>query len=684
MNILKNTLKKYWMVLFVIVAFAGAVTLLQLTPFSIAASSNGGNFVFVANVLQAWGGGDGCCGGDRGGDPGGGRDPDFNPPIVYNPKPSCSISANPSSIQSGGSSTLFWSSTNATSASINQGIGSVPKHGSRGVSPDVTKTYKLTVTGPGGTANCKTTITVQEQQPPSCTISADPSSVQYGGSSTLTWNSTNATSASINQGIGSVALNGSNVVSSLLNTRAYTMTVSGPGGTANCQTAVTVQQQQPPSCALTSNLSSVQYGGDITLSWNSSNATSASIDQGIGSVGVNGTRIVYDIYASTIYTLTVTGPGGTANCKTTIIVQEQQAPSCSISANPSSVQSGGSSTLTWNSTNATSANLTGVGSVATNGSHSALNIYGTTTYTLNVTGPGGSADCQTTVYTSQIPAPSCTINANPTSVQQGGTSHLSWSSTNATSANLSSIGSVGVSGNYTVNPYTTTTYILKVYGSQGQSSQCQTTVSVGTVYNNPPSCWITLTPQSGYSCSYNYNQQATLSWGSSNVTSAYISPNIGTVSSYGSQTVFTSGSNQIYTMTASGPRGTATCRTQQIYVPPSPPIYPPYVTLTQIPYTGFDLGTVGNILYWFSILAFALAAGYLAVYYLPALAGMKARVPVRAMEAPMIFAKSIATSIPLHRATHASRVSAGTMFRDSMAFVRSEGGKAPRIVIARN
>src|SRR3989344_1361965 len=257
MNILKNTLKKYWMVLFVIVAFAGAVTLLQLTPFSIAASSNGGNFVFVANVLQAWGGGDGCCGGDRGGDPGGGRDPDFNPPIVYNPKPSCSISANPSSIQSGGSSTLFWSSTNATSASINQGIGSVPKHGSRGVSPDVTKTYKLTVTGPGGTANCKTTITVQEQQ----------------------------------------------------------------------------------------------------------------------------------------------------------------APSCSISANPSSVQSGGSSTLTWNSTNATSANLTGVGSVATNGSHSALNIYGTTTYTLNVTGPGGSADCQTTVYTSQIPAPSRTINAKPTSVQ---------------------------------------------------------------------------------------------------------------------------------------------------------------------------------------------------------------------------------------------------------------------------
>src|SRR3990167_4102735 len=330
-----------------IIAIAAFVVATGAFAFSLTVSSENG--ISVASIAYAWGDGSsgGCCGGDRGGDPGGGREPDFNPPIVYNPKPSCSISTNPSNIQAGGSSTLFWGSTNATSASINKGIGSVPTHGSRGVSPSITKTYTLTVYGPGGTANCQTTVTVQPQQAPSCTISANPSSVQYGGSSTLTWNSTNATSASINQGIGSIALNGSNVVSSLLTTRTYTMTVTGPGGTANCQTAVTVQQQQPPSCALTSNLSSVQYGGDITLSWNSSNATSASIDQGIGSVGVNGTRIVYDIYASTIYTLTVTGPGGTANCKTTIIVQEQQAPSCSISANPSSVQSGGSSTLTW-------------------------------------------------------------------------------------------------------------------------------------------------------------------------------------------------------------------------------------------------------------------------------------------------------------------------------------------------
>src|SRR3989338_3885676 len=503
-----------------IIAIAAFVVATGAFAFSLTVSSENG--ISVASIAYAWGDGSsgGCCCGDRGGDPGGGREPDFYHPIVYNPKPSCSISTNPSNIQAGGSSTLFWGSTNATSASINKGIGSVPTHGSRGVSPSITKTYKLTVYGPGGTANCQTTVTVQPQQAPSCTISANPSSVQYGGSSTLTWNSTNATSA----------------------------------------------------------------------------------------------------------------------------------------------------------------NLTGVGSVATNGSHSVLNIYGTTTYTLNVTGPGGSTDCQTTVYTSQIPAPSCTINANPSSVQQGGTSYLSFSSTNATSANLSSVGSVGVNGNYTVYPYTTTTYILTVYGSQGQSSQCQTTVSVGTVYNQPPSCWITLTPQYGYCGSSYYNRPSTLSWGSTNVTSAYISPNIGTISSYGSQTVYTSDSNQIYTMTASGPGGTATCRTQQVYIP-NPPVYPPYITLTQIPYTGLDLGIVGNCIYWFSILAFALAAGYLAVYYLPALAGIKARVPIRAMEAPMIFAKSVATSVPFVRNTIENH--AGWMPQDSMTFARAENGRAPRIVITR-
>lgn len=47
---------------------------------------------------------------------------------------------------------------------------------------------------------------------PTVKISASPTSIAAGSSSILTWTSTGATSASINQSIGSVAVNGSRVV----------------------------------------------------------------------------------------------------------------------------------------------------------------------------------------------------------------------------------------------------------------------------------------------------------------------------------------------------------------------------------------------------------------------------------------------------------------------------------------
>jgi len=132
-------------------------------------------------------------------------------------------------------------------------------------------------------------------------------------------------------------------------------------------------------------------------------------------------------------------------------------------------------------------------------------------------------------------------------------------------------------------------------------------------------------------------------------------------------------------MTVYGQGGTATCQTQASYVPP--PVYPPVVTLTQIPYTGLDLGTVGSIAYWLSILAFAASATYLAVYYLPIFAGVKARVPTPVMEAPILFAKSVAASVVSAGAS--LERSAGWKPKDSMTFARSESG-APRIVVTRS
>lgn len=82
-----------------------------------------------------------------------------------NPAPTIQFSANPATVNSGSSSTLSWTTTNATSVSIQPGLGSVATSGSTSVSPASTTTYTLTATGAGGSASKATTVTVSSSPP---------------------------------------------------------------------------------------------------------------------------------------------------------------------------------------------------------------------------------------------------------------------------------------------------------------------------------------------------------------------------------------------------------------------------------------------------------------------------------------------------------------------------------------
>jgi len=90
-------------------------------------------------------------------------------------QPTASLSANPATINSGGSSTLTWSTTNATSVTIDNGIGSEPASGSVTVSPTQTTTYTLTATGSGATASAQATVSVGTSR--ACTPASGPPSV---------------------------------------------------------------------------------------------------------------------------------------------------------------------------------------------------------------------------------------------------------------------------------------------------------------------------------------------------------------------------------------------------------------------------------------------------------------------------------------------------------------------------
>ena len=82
------------------------------------------------------------------------------------PPPTVSISATPDTILYGQSSTLSWTSANAESALIDQGIGEVPLEGSLVVSPQYPTTYTMTVTGPGGVASARVTVVVKADVKP--------------------------------------------------------------------------------------------------------------------------------------------------------------------------------------------------------------------------------------------------------------------------------------------------------------------------------------------------------------------------------------------------------------------------------------------------------------------------------------------------------------------------------------
>ncbi len=88
------------------------------------------------------------------------------PPPPPAAAPTLSLSANPPAIDAGKCTTLFWSSENASSASIDQGIGGVEKSGSRQVCPSASTLYTISASGEGGSVTAKTMVTVNPPPPP--------------------------------------------------------------------------------------------------------------------------------------------------------------------------------------------------------------------------------------------------------------------------------------------------------------------------------------------------------------------------------------------------------------------------------------------------------------------------------------------------------------------------------------
>lgn len=260
---------------------------------------------------------------------------------------------------------------------------------------------------------------------PTVSLSVSPTTIQRGQSAVLSWSSANTTSRTIDQGIGSVGVSGSQSVSPTATT-TYVINVSGPGGTKEASVTLTVIEPPPPpplplppdinfSATVTSgqaplavNFTAVNSGGPVTsYTWSFGDGTEANT----ADVSVSRTYTAVGTYSVSV---SASGPGGSdTETKTNLISVSNPPPppppplpsTISLTVSPTTIQRGQSAVLSWSSSNTDSRTIDqGIGSVGVSGSQSVSPTV-TTTYTASVTGSGGSKEVSVTLTVTEPPPP---------------------------------------------------------------------------------------------------------------------------------------------------------------------------------------------------------------------------------------------------------------------------------------
>ena len=258
-------------------------------------------------------------------------------------------------------------------------------------------------------------ISITTQPPVIDSFDASPPTIAAGESSTLSWKVSGAATASIDQGIGNVAMTGTRVVSPSTTT-IYTLTAtSSTGASATATAQVIVSGASAPSSlpvvnSFIASPASITAGGLATLNWNVANATSVTIEPGLGSFASSGNVIVSPV-GTTTYILTATNAAGSTTSSALVTVSGSPAPPVGLpvvsyfTANPPIITAGGSTTLSWSVSNATSVTIDhGVGTVDLAGT-TLVSPATSTNYTLAATNASGTYYLTIQVLVTASPTP---------------------------------------------------------------------------------------------------------------------------------------------------------------------------------------------------------------------------------------------------------------------------------------
>lgn len=165
-------------------------------------------------------------------------------------------------------------------------------------------------------------------------FTAVPSLIRFGAATTLSWATQNATSVEIDNGIGAVPASGSRSVS-LQQAASFTLTATGPAGTAQRSVGIAVSAPGP-SISFSASPSFIEKGKPATLTWSTTEADTVSIDGDIGAVATSGSLNVTPD-RTTEYTLTATGSGLTSTARATVFVDPGDVPIVSVTSFPGGI-----------------------------------------------------------------------------------------------------------------------------------------------------------------------------------------------------------------------------------------------------------------------------------------------------------------------------------------------------------
>ncbi|NND64701.1 MAG: hypothetical protein HKM24_01945 [Gammaproteobacteria bacterium] len=351
---------------------------------------------------------------------------------------------------------------------------------------------------------------------PSINFSANPTTIDEGQSSTLTWTVSNADTCTATGGWSGNknAAGGTQSTGALNATTTFTLSCTGAGGTRSDAATVTVNDPNPPpTVTLSADDNSITQGDDVVLTYTISDADSCNASSNpanpdfSGSITPqDGSQTVTNLQNDITFTLFCSNANGNTTRTAAVTVSE---PLSYALYNDDDGTFGSGEVLLSNAGDLSgqiyvhvlpetdivsvrySVDGSNVGStegaapyvldgddgydsnLMIDGSHTITALVQTSSDTLTLTenviinNSGGTID----------PPPTLSVALSPTSIEEGQSATLSWDSTNATSCEgLSGITGplASVDGNQTVSPNSTTIYEIRCTGNGGMVTDSAT------------------------------------------------------------------------------------------------------------------------------------------------------------------------------------------------------------------